>query len=98
MKQIIGVLNMEKENVILIEAKSTGANFIHDVRELGHNPICMELHREYRDEEEKETWRRFYDLSYSLTGEELPEIIQADESYQKTLEMVRKYNPIGIVP
>ena len=41
-----------KRNVVIIEATSTGANFIHDARQMGYNPICMELPRTDIDDEE----------------------------------------------
>lgn len=50
------------------------------------------------DEEGSEFYREQYDFAYALNGEEPPQIIQADESYEKTLEMVRDFNPICIVP
>ena len=84
-----------KGNVVIIEATSTGANFIHDARQLGYNPICMELYQTGIDEKEH---RMAYDWFYSINGEKLPEILQADESYEKTLEMVKKLNPVAIVP
>lgn len=85
---------MNKGNIIIIEATSTGANYIHDARELGYNPICMELHHD----EEDAIYKFVHDLSYSLNDEEPPEIILADESYEKTLEMVKKLNPVCIIP
>lgn len=84
-----------KENIVIIEATSSAANYIHDIRQLGHNPVCLELHK---PEELREIYRMHYDLSYALDGEEPPEILQADESYEKTLEMVKKLNPICIIP
>lgn len=84
---------MNKPNVIIIEATSTGANYIHDAREMGYNPICMELNS-YEDP----IYRFVHEISYSLNDEELPEILHADESYEKTLEMVKELDPICIIP
>ena len=83
---------MKKRNIVIVEATSTGANYIHDVRELGHNPVCVEM---YPD---KEVGREYYESNYSLNGEELPQHIKAEKSYEKTLEVVRKLDPICIVP
>lgn len=84
---------MNKPNVLIIEATSTGANYIHDARELGYNPICMEL-----NSNEDPIYRFVHEISYSLNDEELPEIIHANESYEKTLEMVKELDPICIIP
>ena len=84
-----------KENILIIEATSTAANYIHDIRQLGYNPVCMEL---YTEEELRELYREYRDICYALDNEEPPEILQADESYEKTLEMVKELNPICIIP
>ena len=86
---------MKKENIVIVEPISTGVNYIHDVRELGHNPICLEL---YQEEEKRKELRKIRDESYSLNDEELPQIIEADKSYEKTLEMVKDTNPLAIIP
>ena len=71
---------MNKGNIIIIEATSTGANYIHDARELGYTPICMELSHD----EDDAIYKLVHDLSYSLNDVEHPEILLADESYEKT--------------
>ena len=85
---------MNKGNIIIIEATSTGANYIHDARELGYTPICMELSHD----EDDAIYKLVHDLSYSLNDEEHPEILLADESYEKTLEMVKELDPVCIIP
>lgn len=85
-----------KENIVLVEAKSTGANYIRDIRELGYNPVCVELY--YDDEELRKILRRVHDEHYALIDEEPPDIVFADKSYEKTLEMVKKLNPVVIIP
>lgn len=86
---------MEKENIILVEVFSAGANYIHDVRELGYNPICLEM---YQSEDKREESRKVRDEIYSLNNEEFPQVLHADKDYEKTLEMVKEFNPIAIIP
>lgn len=86
---------MKKENIIIIDAVSTASNYIHDARELGYNPICLEL---LVDKNDDEMFRRLYDKQYLLISEELPETIQAAETYEETLEKVKRLNPILIIP
>ena len=84
-----------KENIVIVDAVSSAANYIHDIMELGYNPICLEL---LVDEGNEDKYRKLYDKHYLLLNDELPEHIPADESYEKTLEKVKKLNPILILP
>ena len=86
---------MKKENIIVVEALSAGVNYIHDIRELGYNPICLEM---YQSEDKREEARRLRDEMYSLNGEEHPQILHGDIDYEKTLDMVKELNPLIIVP
>lgn len=86
---------MVKENIVVIEATSSGINYIHEIKKLGYNPVCVEL---YPGEENKEMQRMLHDLQYSLVTDESPDVLLADESYEKTLEMIKEVNPILIVP
>ena len=86
---------MRKENIIIIDAVSTGSNYIHDARELGYNPICLEL---LVDKNDDEMFRRLYDKQYLQISKELPKTIQAAETYEETLEKVKRFNPILIIP
>lgn len=84
-----------KENIVIVEPVSTGVNYIHDIRELGYNPISLEI---YQTEENFDRLRAFHDGVYALNGEEPPQFINADKSYEKTLEMIRELNPIAVIP
>lgn len=86
---------MVKENIVVIEATSSGINYIPQIKRLGYNPVCVEL---YPGEENKEMQRILHDLQYSLVTDENPDILLADESYEKTLEKIKELNPILIVP
>lgn len=84
-----------KENIVIVEPVSTGVNYIHDIRELGYNPISLEI---YQTEENFDRLRAFHDGVYALNGEEPPKFLNADISYDKTLEMVKELNPIAVIP
>ena len=86
---------MNKKNIIVINAISTAANYIYDIRQLGYNPVCLEL---FVDEEGERRYRDLYDKHYSLIVEELPEILLSQGSYEKTLEKVKELDPILILP
>lgn len=86
---------MSKKNIVVIEATSSGINYIHDINELGYNPVCVEV---YQGEEQKEMMRFLHDFQYGLLGEDFPDIILADESYEKTFEMIKALDPVSIIP
>lgn len=86
---------MKKRNIVVIEATSSGINYIHDIRELGYNPICVEI---YQGEYDKEMLRFLHDFQYDLIGEDHPDIIIADESYEKTFEIIKELDPLLIIP
>lgn len=84
-----------KENIVIVKPVSTGVNYIQDIRELGYNPISLEI---YQTEENFDRLRAFHDGVYALNGEEPPKFLNADISYDKTLEMVKELNPIAVIP
>ncbi|AMD17806.1 hypothetical protein TL18_07110 [Methanobrevibacter sp. YE315] len=86
---------MAKKNIVVIEATSSGINYIHEIEKLGYHPVCVEL---YRGEEEKEMQRFLHDVQYALVTDKNPDILSADESYEKTFEMIKELDPILIIP
>lgn len=86
---------MEKRNIVVIEATSSGINYIHDIKELGYNPVCVEL---YCSEDEREQSHFLHSLQYSLVADEEPDVLFADETYEKTFEMIKELDPLAIIP
>ena len=86
---------MNKRNIVIVEATSSGANYIHDIREMGYNPVSLEM---YQPEEKREEFREMRKILYALNDEEPPQILEGDESYEKTLEMVKELNPLAVIP
>ncbi len=77
--------------IIIIEAVSTGYNLVEDAVRRGCRPVVMELPG---DSKEIAEYRQgFYDILYHT-----PEIIKASYEYEDTLDLVRKYDPVIIVP
>ena len=86
---------MKKENIVIVEVASMGTNYIHDIRELGYNPVSLEM---YQPEDKRDEFNEIRKITYALNGEEPPQILEGDKSYEKTLEMVRKLNPLAVIP
>lgn len=83
-----------KRNIIVVECISTGTNFIEDIINRGYNPIVLEA-KIIDTEEGKEYQKMVYDeykrIKYDF------EIIYEQDTYEETLEMVRKLDPLLIV-
>ena len=88
--------NMEdiKRNIIVVECISTGINFIEDIINRGYNPIVLELKR--TDTEEGEEYQKMVYNGYKRINYDF-DIIYEQDTYEETLEMVRKLNPLLIV-
>ena len=86
---------MNKGNIVIVEAASTGINYIHDIREFGYNPVSLEM---YQPEEKREELREIRKIAYALNDEEPPQILEGDKSYEKTLEKVKELNPLAVLP
>lgn len=79
-------------NIIIIEAVSTGYNLVEDVIRRNYRPVVMELPGE--PSEGLTNYRNsFYSLLYHK-----PEIIKACDRYEDTLELVRSYDPLLVLP
>lgn len=78
-------------NIVVVEAISTGYNFVDDIVKRGYNPIVLQDYRftDLVKEERRDSYSRFHHQ---------PEIIQALEDYDKTLELVRSYDPLLVIP
>ena len=83
-------------NIIIVQCTSTGINYVQDIIDRNHNPIVLEM-KPLSDSDEAthfiEEVRSFYDLIDNDF-----ELIYEKDSYEETLEMVKAYNPLLIVP
>lgn len=87
-------------NIIIVEPGSTGYNFVEDIVRRGYNPIVMETRKDvppeslalFKDEIE-EVRAAIYGAMYHK-----PVLLEEQESYEATLELVRGYAPVAILP
>ena len=82
-------------NIIVVECISTGKNFIGDIINRGYNPVVLNL-----KDSDTEDGKRFGEHvleEYKLIPYEFDMIYEKD-SFEETLEEVRKFNPLLIVP
>ena len=84
-----------KPSIIIVECYSTAVDYIRDIRERGYEPVLLEC-RVPPARREKE--RALNDRAYAFNGDPLPPILTERDSYEETLEAVRRLNPVLILP
>lgn len=82
-------------NIIVVECISTGKNFIGDIINRGYNPVVLNL--KDSDTEDGKRFGEHVREEYKLIPYEFDMIYEKD-SFEETLEEVRKFNPLLIVP
>ncbi|MBQ2666759.1 ATP-grasp domain-containing protein [Methanobrevibacter sp.] len=89
-------MNMQnKKNIIIVECKSTGTNFIADIINRGYNPVMLDT--KYADsdigKDYEETLRNEHsEVEYDF------DLITEKDTYEETLEMVKEWDPILVLP
>ena len=81
--------------IVIIECISSSANYISDIRELGYEPVLMEL---WVPDWRKNFSRKKHDEYYSLNGDSMLEIISAPQDYAEVLELTKNLDPLLIIP
>lgn len=82
-------------NIVVVECRSTGTNFIEDIANSGYYPVILETKvadtekAKYYEEHRREG---YCDIKHDF------ELISELDSYEETLEMVKKYDPILVLP
>ncbi len=82
-------------NIIVVECISTGRNFIGDIINRGYNPVVLNM--KDSDTEDGKKFGEHVLEEYKLIPYEF-DIIYEKDSFEETLEEVRKLNPLLIVP
>lgn len=82
-------------NIIVIECISTGKNYIGDIINRGYNPIVLHL-KDSETEEGKKFGEHVLD-EYEKIPYEFDMIYEKD-TFEETLEEVRKFDPLLVVP
>ena len=82
-------------NIIVVECKSTGRNFIEDIINRGYNPVVLEI--KYADSEEGKQYRDHVQKGYNEIPHKFDMIYEKD-TFEETLEEVRKFDPLLVLP
>ena len=81
-------------NIVLVDVRSTGINYIGDVVNRGYNPVVLELKF---PEGKEEQLKKMYRAGYDSVDEKFDMIFERD-TYEETLEAVRKLDPKLVIP
>lgn len=82
-------------NIIIVECISTGINYIEDIINRGYNPVVM--HLKVADTEEGKKFEEFLYNEYKAIDYDFDMIFEKD-TYEETLEEVKKWDPLLILP
>ena len=88
-------MNTIKRKIVIIQCISSSVNYISDIRDMDFEPVLMEL---WVPESQKESDRKWHDDYYSLNGDILPDIFRESEKYEDNLELMKKLDPLLIIP
>ena len=87
--------NKNKRNIVIVECKSTGINFIEDIVNRGYHPVV--LNPLYANTEKGVSYKESVNEELKHINHDFDVLIEK-ESYEETLEMVKEWDPILIVP
>lgn len=76
------------ENIIIVDAGSTGHNLVEDAVRRGYRPIVIETSQPGLREMREETYRLFF---------REVEILSEKESYDETLALAKGYSPVAVM-
>ena len=82
-------------NIIVVEAVSTGANFIRDIVNRNYNPIILNTRIE--ETEDNQAYMEMHRIAKEKIDFDAEVLLEKD-TYEETLEMVRQYDPLLVVP
>ena len=83
-------------NIIIVHCMSTGRNYVQDIIDRNYNPVVLEMNP-YDDSEEAMAFYEEVKEGYELIENDF-DLIHEKDTYEDTLEMVREYDPLVIVP
>ena len=81
-------------NIVVVEASSTGFNFIRDIVNRNFYPIVLDMKADAT--EEGKVYKELVYESYENIDVDY-ELIYEKDTYEETLEMVREYDPLLVI-
>ena len=82
-------------NIVVVEASSTGFNFIRDIINRNFYPIALNIKGD--GSEESQAYKKLVNNSLKHIDVDF-ELLEEKDTYDETLEMIREYDPLLVVP
>ncbi|MBQ6512085.1 ATP-grasp domain-containing protein [Methanobrevibacter sp.] len=83
-------------NIVIVDPVSTGYNYVQDVISRGYNPIVLQSTIDESTEEGKEFKKMVEEEIESIEHDF--EWIHEEDTYEKTLEIIKGYEPLLVIP
>lgn len=83
-------------NIIIVQCMSTGKNYVQDIIDRNCNPIVLEM-KPFGDSEDALIYQEEVKREYEFIENDF-DLIYEKDTYEETLEMVRKFDQVVIVP
>lgn len=83
-------------NIIIVQCMSTGKNYVQDIIDRNCNPIILEMNP-FGDSDDALAYQEEVKAEYDLIENDF-DLIYEKDTYEETLEMVKEYDPLIIVP
>lgn len=83
-------------NIVIVQCASTGVNYVQDIIDRNYNPVVLEM-KAFADSKEAELFIEEVREDYKEIDNYFDMIYEQD-TYEETLEEVRKLDPLLIVP
>lgn len=83
-------------NIIIVQCMSTGKNYVQDIIDRNCNPIVLEMNP-FGDSDDALAYQEEVKAEYELIENDF-DLIYEKDTYEETLEMVRGFDPLVIVP
>ena len=83
-------------NIIIVQCFSTGKNYVQDIIDRNCNPVVLEI-KPLGEGDAAIAYQKEIREDYELIDNEF-DLIYEKDTYEETLEMVKEYDPLIIVP
>lgn len=83
-------------NIVIVQCMSTGKNYIQDIIDRNCNPVVLEM-KPFGDSEDALIYQEEVKNEYNFIENDF-DLIYEKDTYEETLEMVKKIDPLVIVP
>lgn len=82
-------------NIVIVEAISTGYNFIRDIVNRNYHPVILDMN--VKPTEDNKAYQSMVNGAYAKIDVDY-DLVYNKDTYEETLEMIREFDPILVLP